>query len=506
MCAEIQTPLEDLQPTTNALVINGETPTPLSPLSAKVYMMKYKLKGDTEFRSSILTVPVTPPAGVPTVSVQNETAGANGYPLIMYAHAGNGGLAYEEIAQSLGLLQSAYIIAAPVFPGEPLCNSYDKGTTTCTLANIKTAAVGTSLPYENDATDLLGLHDCVKTFAAGAAKATSTGTEDLGAKILKISGAAQTAFATSNPIKAAAAGAPVTIVAGLGRGAAVAGLALARAGAYNTVFGGTDTAAITALATKGVKPSMFSCSLMAAPQASFVTGFNRLYLDYWVRGTSNALNAQILEASEMIPGFRAIHAKFSAIRANAALSEEQKVDAIVAYSKSIDLVNQTYLMHFGLQNFGKYLTAERIGTADEAAKTSAALTLKNAQGAALVMHGIQDRIANISNSALLTNIGVRISSNLQTPETGAAVNAGIRWLGLGISPPDTSLDEYGELLPNDYGHVNDLGFLTGTSASSGGLESNISEDSFYELMPAQLIASWLGSQCRLSMSANSGAE
>ncbi|RZA22922.1 MAG: hypothetical protein EOP10_14130, partial [Proteobacteria bacterium] len=399
VCAEIQTPLTDLLPTTNALVITNGAAAPLSPLSAKVYMMKYKLKGDTEFRSSILTVPVTPPAGVPMVSVQNETSGTRGYPLIMYAHAGIGGLAYPEIAQSLGLLQSAYIIAAPVFPGEPLCKIYDEGTTTCSGANIASAAVGTSLPYENDATDLLGLHDCIKTFAAGAAKATSTGTEDLGAKILKISAAAQTAFATANPIKAAAAGSPVTITAGLGRGAAVSGLALARAGAYNTVFGGTDAAAITALATKGVRPSMFSCSIMAAPQASFVTGINRLFLDYWVRGTSNALNPQAQGAGELVPGFKAIHAKISAIRANAALSEEQKVDAIAAYAKSIDLVNQTYLMHFGLQNFGKYLTAERTAMADA---TAAALTLKNAQGAALVMHGIQDKIANITNSELLT--------------------------------------------------------------------------------------------------------
>ncbi len=509
VCSEIATPLVDLDPGKNFNIdggfsFNGTTPQALA-LKAKVYLMKYKLSGDTVYRQAILTVPTTAPAvahaAAPSIGVQTETSGSYGYPIFLYGHAGAGGLSYTEIASVLGTMQSAYIIAAPIFPGEPLCSTYDSGTSTCTGSLIASEALGTSQPYENDVIDYLGLHDCLKNLASSGAKAWANpttgavGTEDLSSKIVKISAEAQTHFAASSPIKAAAAGSPVSIAGGMGRGAAIAGLALARAGAYNAAFAVDATAGT--LVSKGVKPPMFSCALLAAPQASFVSGSNRLLLESWVREGSNVLSSTDRALAEKVPGFAAIHAKIQSLRNDATLADnEAKATAIVNYVNSIDLLSQTYLMQVGLQNFGKVLTAARISSTD---LTLSASTLKAAQGAMLLLHGTEDAVANVGNSALLSSYGVGLNSSL--PSDGSV--PGVRWLSLGISPPAANVDENGDLFANDYGHVDSSSFTSGLSSLSGGLDSNITETEYLEKTPAAVIASFLASQCAMSMNANS---
>lgn len=274
VCQEIKVPLIDLNPgaavgLSGGFSVTDGVPKAL-PLPAKVYLLNYKLKGDTDYRNALVTVPGTDPTVAHTASslvgVKSEEAGAYGYPLLMYGHAADSGLAYEEIAQSLGELQSSSIIAAPVFPGEALCTTYDTvsgvKTAGCTGTNILKAAVGTSLPYENDVTDLHGLYDCMKTWAAESGgtgrvvvdtQGAASGTEDLSTKIVKINATAEAALASLSPVAAAAAGGPVTVVVGFGRGASVAGLTLARAGAINSVYLAStpDTAAQAALTTKG---------------------------------------------------------------------------------------------------------------------------------------------------------------------------------------------------------------------------------------------------------------
>lgn len=513
VCAEVKAPLVDLNPgsaigSVDAFAVTNGVPSSLEPLGAKVYLMNYKLKGDTDYRQALITVPkvaaATAHATSSQLGVQAETSGGYGYPILMYGHAGASGLSYTEIASSLGALQRAFIVAAPIFPGEPLCKTYDTGTTTCTGSNIASAAVGISEPYENDVIDYLGLHDCMKTFAGGAAKAYvnpttgAAGTEDLAAKIVKINAQASTALASVSPLASAAASAPVSIAAGLGRGAAVAGLALARAGAYNSLFAGSDTAAITALAGKGVKPPMFSCSLLASPQASFISGSNRLLLESWVREGSNVLGASERAAAEFIPGFASIHAKIKAIRENAALSDEEKVAQIKAYAQKIDLVNATALMQVGVQNFGKIFTSQVLAATDA---TLSNTTKAKAQGSILLIHGTQDQVANVGNSALLSTYGIATSEVLLSQ----GLTAGTNWLALGITPPEASVDELGDLPATDLDHVDSASFTNGQSANAGGLESNITgEEDYIGLTPPALISSWALTQCMASMNANSG--
>ncbi len=510
VCAEVKAALVVFNPgaqagITGGYYLNGTTPTVLA-APTKVYWMQYKLMGDANYRSAILSVPTTPPATAhaanAALGVKTEASGTYGYPVLMYGHAGAGGLAYEEIAQAFGQLQSDFIIAAPTFPGEPLCGTYDTvagvKSTTCTGTNMLAAATGAFAPYENDSVDLVGLHDCVKNLAAGAAKAVvdasgaSQGTEDIKAKVVKINATAATAVA--------AADAPVSIMTGMGRGAGAAGLALARAGALNSVLFSTNTddatkEAQTTLTQKGAKPDLYSCSLLFAPEASFTSGANKVLLDYWAKEASGILTSEEEAAAELIPGFAAIHAKIKGIRENAALDIDTKATQIAEYVKAIDLSMHLPLLHGGLQNFGKQFTAKLQAAADA---TASAKTAAAAQGALLDLHGEKDQIADISNSAFFASVGEQVSASLKVDGKIPGVN----WLALQVTPPDSSLDpETGELLPGDYGHVSNASFLNGTTIDQG-IPSNIDTASFLGKTPAATTLLWFTSQCLPAMTAD----
>ena len=72
------------------------------------------------------------------------------YPLMAFAHQGDEGLELNMLIKNLKSLLNEYIVIAPAFPGEyihelesPLFNP------------------GLSLPWDNDADELLGMHDCI---------------------------------------------------------------------------------------------------------------------------------------------------------------------------------------------------------------------------------------------------------------------------------------------------------------------------------------------------------
>ncbi|MBC7532891.1 MAG: hypothetical protein H7318_15060 [Oligoflexus sp.] len=509
VCQEIKVPLIDINPgaavgLSGGFSLSNGAPKAL-PAPAKVYLMNYKLKGDAAYRNALITVPSTAPTlahmASPLIAVKSESNGSYGYPLILYAHAAASGFAYEEIAQSLGDLQSGNIIAAPVFPGEPLCTTYDTvsgtKTTSCSGSNISSAAVGRSLPFENDVTDLHGLYDCMKTWAAESTarvvfntQGAASGTENLSTKIVKVNASAQAALASSSPVLAAAAGGPITVVAGLGRGATVAGLTLVRAGALNSVYLAStlDTAAQIALATKGVFPALFSCSLLIAPQASFTSGKNKIYLDFWSKESSSVLTPAQALAIESIPTFASIHAKIKAFRADSAKSEDDRATAIADYVKGIDLLMHLPLVHGGLQNFGKQFTSKLLAGSNA---TSAANTSKAAQGHLLLLHGSKDKIADVGNSDLLSGVGVETSNEMVL----AGLVPGVKWLALDVAPPAASLDESGALPASDYGHVSSANFVAGTTAQETSVQSNYTVTEYLSLTPAAVTAKWFATQC-----------
>lgn len=519
VCLDIKVPLVDMNPgaavgLSNAFSLVNGVPKALA-FPAKVYTMQYKLTGDTAFRSAIVTVPSTAANSAHTLNgflgVKSETAGAYGYPILMYGHAASSGLAYEEIAQSLGDLQMGYIIAAPTFPGEALCKTYDTvagvKTTSCSAGNILVPAAGSSLPYENDVTEMLGLHDCMKKWSAENtgrvvfnSNNVASGTEDLSTKIVKINASAATAFASSSPIAAAAAASPVSAIAGLGRGATVAGLTLARAGALNSIFLAStpDAATVGALVAKGAKPALFSCSLLVSGQHTFTSGFNKVYLDYWAKESSSILGPSQTSLLESIPTFAIVHSKIKGIRNDANLSEDDRAKAISDYVKSIDLLLHIPLYHGGLQNFGKQFTAKILLATNPANAEQAAATVKASQGATLILHGSKDKVADVGNSILLAGVGVQTSSALVFDN----IAPGVKWLSLDIEPPPASLDEFGNLPANDFGHVSSANFINGTTGQDSQMDTNVAVTEFLSLTPGAVTAKWINTQCVGSMIAD----
>jgi hypothetical protein len=536
---------------------DGKTPTKLldgTPLAAlagtataKVYLMKYKLNGDTDSRNAIVTIPDMTGAQLGGVDAMAQAAltvapdgtSNHGYPVVFYAHAGATGLAYEEVAQTFGDMQASHIIVAPVFPGEPFCVTYDTDATTgskiptCTGTNIGAAAVGTSDPYTNDVVDLLGAYECVKAKASAAdipvldAAGTPTGTlPALDSKFAKISvevaataDGYATAFGTTtaNGIKAlkvkGMSSYPVSYVAGLGRGAAVANLAVARGGAINSVLFSSETdeatvAAQTALNTAGVTPGMFSCSIAGSPQATFTAGLNKIILNYWVTGTSNFLDSTKQDALARVPGFAVIKAKIDGIKAAGGTDDEQ-ADAIAAYVESIDSTYHMGLIHVGLQNWGKVMRAntklfeagakQAGGDADGAAAASASATATTAaaQGSGLILHGTSDIVASVTNSQLFSGIAVQMSTALEAASPRKV--GGVNWLALGIAPTDDfPVDGVA-----DVGHVSNASFLKGkaidAATSKMTSDSSYTIDDYKDKTPVEVIAKWLTS-CEASVS------
>lgn len=537
---------------------DGKTPTklldgtPLSSLAgtatASVYLMKYKLSGDTESRNAIVTIPDLPAAtfssnalALAALSVVPDSSSGHGYPVVFYAHAGATGLAYEEISQTFGDMQASHIIVAPVFPGEPFCKTYDTDATTgskiptCSGDNIGAAGVGTSNPYTNDVTDLLGAYECIKAKATAAdipilsAAGTPTGNNltALSNKFAKISAnVASTASSqantmgstTANGIKAlkvaGMASYPVAYAVGLGRGAAVANLAVARGGAINSVMFSTKTdestvAAQTALSNASVTPGMFSCLISAAPQSTFTAGLNKIILNYWVSGGSDFLNTTKQAALARIPGFAAIKANIDAIKANGGTEDDQAA-AIAAYVESIDTTYHMGLIHGGLQNWGKVLRSNsklfdagiyQTGGFNDLAATanaSATATLAAAQGSGLILHGTSDIVSSVSNSQLFSAIAVSTSTALEAASPRQV--GGVNWLALGIAPTaDYPVD--GTL---DVGHVSNNSFLKGKAVEAA--TSTMTSDSSFTIAdykdktPVEVITKWLDS-CETSLSA-----
>lgn len=523
-CAEIKTPLIDINPgaavgLSNAFEVKNGTPTALA-LPAKVYWMNYKLTGDSDFRNALVTVPSTDPttahAASAALATKSDSSGAFGYPIVMYSHAGTGGLAYEEIALSLGQLQMGHIVAAPVFPGEPLCKTYDltTGGKSCSESAQLSPAVGSAQPYKSDSEDLLGLYECMKVFAGqtgGIATVDAngaTGTENISTKILKISASVQTEAqaagqaTNSNALLAlsAAAASPVTLAVGLGRGAGVTALAMARAGAINSISfsAKTDDATVTAqagLTAAGVTPGLFSCAAIVSPHATFSAGKNRIFLDFWVRDASGLLTPDQATASDQIPGFSFIHQSIAAIRDDAALSQTEKATQISEFVKAIDATMHLTLFHGSVQNFGRVFRSKLIADTGSAGRTLAA-----AQGAALNLHGTKDTVADISSTQLFSSIGVTTSTSLAS----LGLAPGVKWLALGIEPPASSLGADGNLASGDLGHVGDISFLGGSSAAFASVTSSADVDtsSFLGKTPGDLVALWLGAQCYPSIVAD----
>jgi hypothetical protein len=520
---------------------DGKTPVALT-ANANVYLATYKLgtSDSAQTRYMFVTVPVATPASTNGAVAPDGTN--YGYPITVYAHAATGGLAYEEIAAALGDMQSNHIVVAPVFPGEPVCKTYDTGTTTCTGDNILVAAntADVGKVYEDDVVDLLGAFECTKRMATVPTYSgtTSVGNETFSTKYAKINltlsndaGSGYTTLknaglgadctgGTDAALKAQCAGAlavymsaqqPLSYIVGLGRGGNVVNLALARAGGLNSILAGSDQTLIGAVrgtlsgsSYPGVSvPEMFSCAATIAPQSTFTAGFNKVMLDAWVKKGSDIIPSDKLALlNAAVPGFAGIKTKIESYLDDATLdTDEKKANAIAGYIKKIDGVMHIPLAHGGLQNWGKYFTGsyagEKLNTSTET--PNAGKTIEDAQGAFLVLHGRKDIVANVSNSQVYTGVGASVTSALLNKANAPQAAPGINWVGLEVQPLDGV---------SDNNHVSDASFLAGTTVvdASSKAVSTVDTTNYVGKTPAATIAQFLSATGACGVAINGQAD
>ncbi len=435
-------------------------------VAAKIYKMKYKLKASTSAaeenaRTALVVVP--------------DGCSSNSCPIVPYAHGGDRGLSYADIAGFFGDKQANHIIVAPTFPGEPLCKSgVSSGTdkTSCDSVGVDEVPVGTSIPWDNDVDDLMGVQNClVKSFISKASGGSFFSALD-NAIVTKVK-----TISTDNTKTFYAL--PLTIMAGFSRGALVADLAIARAGAALTaaltyVGGGGSLA--TYVNTKTGEPAnsagiawfttIPSCSIHMAGPAGSTMGIGRVLAELVVKGNVEQSNLYGL------PGVPQLNALVSGYRDGS--GSVSKSDVINMLAKR-DVPLNAPLMQASLRDWSTFTLGASLG----------------GTGKMLIMHGAGDKVVPTSDSQVIGNVMGGVF---------AAVHAGTSAPGVLAAPVIFEKTSSG----SDHG---DAGFhasvayqpsaFWSTDALNTFATTYLGWGSYDGKTPAQTLAAWRTNVCNL---------
>ncbi|NDE14890.1 hypothetical protein EBZ80_08180 [bacterium] len=377
-CASVES-VVDYDPAT-AVSTDGTTA-----VDAKVYKMKYKL------RASASTSEET--ARTALLVVGNSCS--NNCQMVAYGHGGDRGLTYSEIYKTFGALQASKIIVAPTFPGEPLCKTATSSTSDKTACagtdDVVEAAVGTSIPWDNDVDDLMGVQSCLVKAALLSGSFGSSLHSKINGKWKSTGGSGTFSSA------------PLTFLAGSSRGALVADLAIARAGAALTAtlaayasagggapgsaaalqYIGTNTGESYSGASAGLAlltaTTLPSCSIHNFGPAGSTMGLGRIIAEFLVKGN--------IKSSKMygLPGIPQLDAIMADYR-NGTID----TDAAAKLIAKRDVPLNSGLMHSALRKWEDFTLG------------SAATT--NVSGKMLIMHGEKDKVVPVSDTQILGNV------------------------------------------------------------------------------------------------------
>jgi hypothetical protein len=437
---------------------------------AKYHVMKYKLYDasgvkESNERSAIVVVPTVVPGANP-----------GPWPLIMYAHDYGFGLAYQEISAVFSKTQASFVIAAPTYPGEPLCGQIAPGSLSCASGTPLAAAVGTQSYYDWDVNELLGLHNCVQRYL-GEAAATSGSNPFVGkvtqyftptdltaiatatalgagatpeqlaaaqaaqAKMDAIDGLHYQYYQTSNPGQFAF---PVkTVVSGVGRGALVAQLAVARSGIYvadlgsksatvtpqlDTLVAASQWAAAKGSSTRFIPMLAEGLATIGSP-SSLTVGQSRAYLEMMVKG--QAAHTTFYS----VPGVAGLAPLLSQIGAGTMSAANGAIE--------IALRDMTYMFKYTAGGLREWQ-----GSA-----------VSKVKGHILMLHGTEDKLFPFTDSFLAYNLYLNTANTLAG--LGANAPAPGFYVGLyGFQPPESSYTN-GKFTGTDYNHGTAATFFTG---------------------------------------------
>ncbi|NRA65060.1 MAG: hypothetical protein HRU19_11300 [Pseudobacteriovorax sp.] len=362
--------------------------------AAKYHYFQYKLKNadgtpEDATRTAIITIPDT-------------GAGAGGpYPLTIYGHGSQTGLGYGEIYTVFDLLQEWTIIAAPTFPGEPLCAAdYETSEGVCTGDNLLAAAsstqTGTDI-WDNDVTEVIGLHNCLTSAVGGlpvpnlnadftAGNGNFDIANDFTAKLKTVKATSDTSL-------------PYTIFAGADRGALTVQLATARIGFYLQ-----DAASESSLVT-AYKTSISDTSTQIYPFPSAILNLGGNYS--MTMGLNRvALHSAITNNTrfDALPGWATLRAGlFNQYRETT--NEATTTEIAVEISKR-DMVFMEQFVPIALRDW-----------------SNASPVADAAKGQALTLHPTQDLVVRYAQARIAdgtrANIQLAVAANNAAAETDA---------------------------------------------------------------------------------------
>jgi len=398
--------------------------------AAGLYLMTYQLQADgtgtaeTTARKGFLVIPTTASATSP---------------LAAYAHGGDFGLGYPEIAAAFGAYQGNHIIVAPSFPGQPLCKANTSSSSrSCDSSGELAAAAATGAAYDADADELLGMYDCVAraTLSLADAPMVSSSGAATGETLSQILGAR---------VKRHGAGTfasiPQGLIVGSSTGSLVASIALAKTGAALSAIA-TATAA-NPLGAGYKYPSYFSCAAQVSAPASFAFAEYRLMLEQWVKGRLLSTNFAAF------PGMKNLAGSFDEYRAGTS-------DATTAISVITrrDAPLLSPLIVAALRGWVTYSTGSSNGS----------------KGAYLAMHGLYDSVVPISQAQIGYNVLLGAATNTALVSgTDLTKSPGLSLTARAFSPATTYIEN--SRLKTGYLQHGDAAFFDSTAMIPGDLIS-----------------------------------
>ncbi len=395
---------------------------------ATLHLMSYKLQADgsgkaeTNPRSGLIVIPTT---------------GSANSVIAAYAHGGDFGLGYAEVAAAFGELQGNHVVVAPTYPGEPLCKqAADAATRACDAAGVIVPAGTRGAAYDADADELLGMYDCV--MRAGIGKADAKMLDETG----KDTGV--TLAAALNPLlkrhgAGTAAQVPQGIVFGTSRGGLVAQIALAKTGAALSALSAASAANPAPLGPAYLSPAYFSCAAVVSGPASFAFAEFRLMLEQWVKGRLASTSFAAF------PGMASLSGLFDAYRDGTVAADAA---ALAVVRRDAPLTAPLQLA--ALRNWAKFTQ----GTAN------------GGPGAMLVLHGLYDKVVPISQAQLNFNVMLQASTSpTLVSATDPAKSPGLALFGRGFTPK-ADLLEGGKLKAGHFQH-GDAAFFGSTAIIPG---------------------------------------
>jgi len=261
------------------------------------YVLTYKLNGSNQKYSAIVTVP----NNVPVVEK---------LPLIMYAHGGDAGLSFRNMATVLQNNISKGIVAAPSFPGEPICsittiggsakNNFIRscGDASGKVINPAINPEGEKSPLDNDVNAFLGLHNAIFRLAIDKSSNKLIKSSNIDSSFLE--GLENLDYYSKNPLIRSLTG-PMTIGVSDSRGGSTLLAAVGRTGVMLKSILSSGISNISDL-NSIPKPALFSSAALFYSPSSLLVGSFRIITQNLISG--NIYDTSSLNALLMIPDLK----------------------------------------------------------------------------------------------------------------------------------------------------------------------------------------------------------